>query len=100
MQAFNAAFSSAAVRFFDVNTGLLGAGNNGYGTAFGPQTLSMEELPAGFYRCRMRWTMAADAPDSYFFWGAASADGVDNYAGDPTKGLTAFGSRLYQVNGA
>lgn len=96
LSVYDAAFGDSCIRYFDPTNGVVGSAG-GNGGAFGSNVNSIVATGNGYYRCRMQWTMTTPETGCYLYWAIASGDGTNNYAGDITKGLGVYGSRLIQV---
>lgn len=72
--------------YFDLTNGVVGTADSGV-------TASMVSVGGGYYRIWMSSTVADGAGYAYIC-GALADGGVDDYAGDATKGYALFGAQL------
>lgn len=91
LAAFNNTFSAGLNVFFNPNTGVVGTP----GGAFTHGSWSIYPLPNGYYQCQIDFTTDTGTTNEVFL-DLASADTVDNYAGDVTKGLFIYDQWLFQ----
>lgn len=81
-----AGYSGGATCFFDLSTGTVGSSYN-YGTMALPYLAKIQAIgTVGWYQIEIRFKSDATNQINYAVQ-IASADSVDNYAGDITKGL-------------
>jgi hypothetical protein len=96
-QAWNSSFGSRVERSFNLTTGAIGTVSQTDNAPFLSQIASIEALGNDWYKCRMQFTMSADALDAYYFWKVYNASELGTFAGDITKGVVVNSARLLHV---
>jgi len=72
----------------------ISSGTSGF-TAGSPSNITITDAGNSFFRCSFSFPSETGATQSTFDIRLASADGTDNYLGDITKGIHAWGAQLH-----